>query len=145
MADFTLGINCKAYYGSADAILSALTEMTNITDVSLNLTAGEADVTTRANSGWKATAATLKEATAEFEMQQKPNDAALLAIKNAYLNGTEICLALLTGGSAVVGSEGLHGNFTITNFSRDEKLSEAVKYKVTAKLSEFIAWVVVGS
>jgi hypothetical protein len=34
---------------------------TNVRDVTLNLETGEADVTTRANSGWKQTFATLKD------------------------------------------------------------------------------------
>lgn len=34
----------------------------------LNLEKGEADVTTRANNGWRATKGTLKEGSIEFEM-----------------------------------------------------------------------------
>ena len=70
--DFQLGMNAKAYYGAADTPLVNLVELTNVKDVNLSLDAGEADVTTRANSGWRATAATLKEASAEFEMVWKP-------------------------------------------------------------------------
>ena len=35
-------------------------ELANVRDVTLSLEAGEADVTTRANSGWRAVVATLK-------------------------------------------------------------------------------------
>jgi hypothetical protein len=45
--------------------------------VTLNLEAGEAEVTTRANSGWRATVATLKEASVEFEMVWDTGDAVL--------------------------------------------------------------------
>jgi hypothetical protein len=55
-----LGMNCKAYYGTAEAELSSMTELTNVKDVTLNFQTGEADITTRANDGWKATAATLR-------------------------------------------------------------------------------------
>ena len=55
-------------------------------DVTLNLEAGEADVTTRANSGWRATVATLKEASVEFEMVWDTGDAGFTAIKNAFFN-----------------------------------------------------------
>ena len=51
------------------------TELGNALDVNLNLSTGEADITTRANNGWKATAATLKEGSIEFEMLWKPTDA----------------------------------------------------------------------
>ena len=64
--EFALGMNAKLYYGAAGA--SAATEMGNVKDVTLTLEAGEADVTTRANAGWRATAPTLRECTAEFEM-----------------------------------------------------------------------------
>ena len=65
---FLLGMNAKTYQGPAGADLASLTEMDNVRDVTLNLEAGEADVTTRGNQGWRATAPTLRECTAEFEM-----------------------------------------------------------------------------
>ena len=53
---FLLGMNAKIYQGAAGTELATLTEMGNVKDVTLNLEAGEADVTTRANQGWRATA-----------------------------------------------------------------------------------------
>ncbi|HXH23888.1 MAG TPA: phage tail tube protein [Vicinamibacterales bacterium] len=53
----------------------AWTALGNTRDVTLNLETGEADVTTRANSGWRATVATLKEASVEFEMVWDTADA----------------------------------------------------------------------
>jgi len=38
---------------------------------------GEADITTRGNSGWRATAPTLRECTVEFQMVWRPGDAVL--------------------------------------------------------------------
>ena len=70
--EFLLGMNAKIYQGPAGSELSSLTEMGNVKDVTLTLEAGEADVTTRANQGWRATAPTLRECTAEFEMLWKP-------------------------------------------------------------------------
>jgi len=54
-----LGMNAKAYYGTAGS--TASNEITNIMDVTVNLETGEADVTTRAASGWRNTVGTLKE------------------------------------------------------------------------------------
>ena len=141
MADFQLGMNAKAYYGAADTVLANLVELTNVKDVNLSLDAGEADVTTRANSGWRATAATLKEASAEFEMVWKPSDTALAAIRDAYLNGTELAMCFLTDDKGTTGAEGPRGNWTITNFSRSEALEEGITVSVTAKLSKFEEWV----
>jgi hypothetical protein len=61
-----LGMDAKAYYGEAGA--TATTELTNIKDLTLNLETGQADVTTRGNQGWRATIATLKDGSVEFEM-----------------------------------------------------------------------------
>lgn len=66
MPNVILGMDAKLYYGNAGS--SATNEMTNVRDVTVSAEAGEADVTTRANSGWRATVATLKEASVEFEM-----------------------------------------------------------------------------
>jgi hypothetical protein len=142
---FLLGMEAKLYFGAASdtpATLnpSSLTELGNVTDVTLNMEAGEADVTTRANSGWRATAPTLRECTLEFEMVWKPGDAGFEAIKTAYLGSDEIAFAALTEAHAVAGSEGPVGNFSITNFSRSEPLEEGIKVSVTAKLSAFGSW-----
>ena len=107
------------------------TELANTRDVTLNLETGEADVTTRANSGWRATVATLKEASVEFEMVWDTADAGFTAIKNAYLNNEAIGLQVLDGPAG----QGLQADFMITNFSRSEALEEAISVSVTAKVT----------
>ncbi len=144
MADFILGMNAKIYQGAADADLTTLTEMSNVKDVTLSMEAGEADVTTRANSGWRATAPTLRECTCEFEMIWKPGDVCFEAIKTAFLNAQEVALAVLTDAKDASGAEGPRGNWSITNFSRNEALEEAITVSVTAKLAKFEEWVAVS-
>jgi hypothetical protein len=141
---FLLGMNAKIYQGAAGAALSALTEMGNVRDVTLTLEAGEADVTTRANAGWRATAPTLRECTAEFEMLWQPGDAGFEAVKTAFLSAGTSRLAVLTGASTASGTEGPLGDFSITNFSRSEPLEEGVTVSVTAKLAVFDEWVEVA-
>lgn len=106
-------------------------ELANTKDVTLNLETGEADVTTRANSGWRATVATLKEASVEFEMVWDTADAGFAAIKNAYLNNDPIGLQVLDGEDG----QGLQADFMITAFSRSEALEEAINVSVTAKVT----------
>ena len=106
-------------------------ELTNTKDVTLSLEAGEADVTTRANNGWRAIVATLKEASVEFEMVWDTGDAGFGAIKDAYLNNAIIGLQILDGDSG----EGLQADFMITSFSRSEALEEAIMVSVTAKVT----------
>ena len=140
---YVLGMNAKIYQGVADALLAALTEMGNVKDVTLTLEAGEADITTRGNDGWRATAPTLRECSAEFEMLWKPGDAGFDAIKTAFLSNSTIELAILDGPRDVEGNQGPKGQFSITNFSRNEALEEAITVSVTAKLAAFDEWTVV--
>ena len=144
MSTFLLGMNAKIYQGAAGDDLATVTEMSNVKDVTLNLEAGEADVTTRGNQGWRATAPTLRECTVEFEMLWKPGDTGFEAIKTAFLSAGNLRLAVLTGEKAATGTEGPLGDFSITNFSRNEPLEEGVTVSVTAKMAVFDQWVEVA-
>ena len=133
--EFVLGMNAKLYYGAAGA--TAATEMGNVKDVTLTLEAGEADITTRANQGWRATAPTLRECSVEFEMVWNPSDAGFTAIKTAFLAAGTVALKVLDQA----GGQGPDGDFAITSFTRNEALEEAVTVSVTAKLAVFRSWV----
>ena len=145
--DFMLGIDGKIYYhataGTALATMTLL--LSNAQDVSLKLSAGEADITTRANSGWKATAPTLKEAEVSFGYMYKGGEAGAIALRTAFLANTAIAMAVLTGAKAGTGVEGPVGDWCITEMSRDESLAEAIKYNVTAKLTKYLAWAIDGA
>lgn len=142
-----LGKDCKAYYsgtlldgaGNTPATVG-WTLMNNVRDLSLGLEKGEADVTTRGNDGWKATLGTLKEGTINFEMMWETTDPAFTAIQNAYMNDTEVPLAIMDGLIAGSGAEGLASNFSITGFTRNEPLIEGVTVSVVAKPSSHTEW-----
>jgi len=143
MATFVLGMNAGLYQGPAGATSpTAMTEVDNVRDLTLTLEAGEADITTRGNSGWRATAPTLREATVEFQMVWRPGDPVFDAIKTAFLTAGTISLAVLDQKASLpgAGAQGPIGDFAITNFSRGEALEEAIVADVTAKLSVFTAW-----
>jgi len=141
MASYVLGMNAKAYYGATGTVIGSMTEMDNARDLTLNMEAGEADVTTRANSGWRGKAATLKECSVDFEMVWKPSDPAFQAIKDAFIASDTIELAVLDQARETSGAQGPKGEFSITKFSRNEKLEEAITVSVTAKLATFREWV----
>jgi len=145
MPTFLLGMNAKLYQGAAGAALTACNEVSNVRDLTLTLEAGEADITTRGNSGWRATAPTLRECSVEFEMLWQPGDTAFEAIKDAFLAAGTVRLAPLTGPKATAESEGPFGDFSITNFSRKESLEEGVTVSVTAKLAAWDEWIVDGA
>lgn len=129
-----LGMEAKLYF-KAEGVAGTgeWGELTNVKDVTLNLETGEADVTTRANAGWKATVATLKDGSIEFEMIWDTADAGFTAIKEAYFENKALGFAVMDGDIETTGSQGLQADFSITNFSRKEPLEEAITVSVTAK------------
>jgi hypothetical protein len=144
-----LGLDAKLYYCVAGiGGTPTWTLLGNVKNVTLNLQKGEADVTTRANNGWKATAATLKEGSIEFEMVWDPADEGFTAIKDAYFNNTLLGMAAMDGPVATAGSQGLWADCAITDFTRDEPLEDAISVKVTAKPTYSVnppVWMVVAA
>ena len=121
-----LGLNCIQYRRETEQ--KATNEMKNIKDVELNLTTGEADITTREANGWRAYAATLKEASLTFQMNYESDDVDLKAIQTAFMNNSAI--AFLVGDDK---GNGLDADFVITEFNIPQPLEEAVTVSVTAK------------
>lgn len=147
-----LGMNAKLYRSATlmsddtTAHVEGKTwiEVDNVRDLTLNLETGEADITTRANSGWRATLATLKDGSVEFQMVWDSADSNFEAIKDAWLSSSLIAMAVMTGDIEDNGEEGLAANFSVTNFTRNEALEEAIVIDVTLKPAEFQTWAVVG-
>ena len=138
---YVLGMNAGLYQGDAEATdPAAMSEVDNVRDVTLSMEAGEADITTRGNNGWRATAPTLRECTVEFQMVWKPGDTVFEAIKTAFLRASPVALAMLDQKVGITGAQGPLGDFSITNFSRNEALEEAIVADVTAKLAVFVEW-----
>lgn len=128
-----LGLDAKLYRNTGTHAAPAWNEVKNVKDVTLSLEAGEADVTTRANAGWRATVATLKDGSVEFEMVWDTADDDFTAIRDAFLNHTAIEFAVMDGDIAAAGSQGLRAACAVTNFSRNEALEEAITVGVTVK------------
>ena len=128
-----LGMEAKLYRNTGTYAAPTWVELTNVKDLTLNLEAGEADVTTRGNAGWRATVATLKDGSIEFEMVWDTADANFTAIQDAFFNNTDIEFAVMDGDVASSGSQGLRATMSITSFSRSEALEEALMVSVNAK------------
>ena len=126
-----LGMDAKLYRNTGTYASPTWNEVKNVKDVTLNLEAGSADVTTRGNGGWRANIATLKDASLEFEMVWDTADAGFTAIKNAFFGNDPIGFQILDETSG----QGLQADFSITNFSRNEALEEAITVSVTAKVT----------
>ncbi|GIW85731.1 MAG: hypothetical protein KatS3mg108_0055 [Isosphaeraceae bacterium] len=128
-----LGLDAKLYRNTGTFASPAWNEIANVKDVTLNLEAGEADVTTRGNAGWRATVATLKDGSIEFEMVWDTADADFAAIRDTFLNRGAMEFAVMDGPMNVPGSQGLRATCMVTNFSRNESLEEAITVSVTVK------------
>ena len=121
-----LGLNAKLLRGAAGA--TGTTEVKNVKDLTLNLESGEADVTTRATGGWRATAGTLKEASLEFGILYDTEDTDFQAFQAAYFSNTPIALFITDGAGS-----GLDADWSITAFTVEQPLEEAVSVSITAK------------
>lgn len=121
-----LGLDAKLLRGDAGS--TGATEVKNVKDLTLNLESGEADVTTRATGGWRASAATLKEASLEFGILYDTEDADFQAFQEACFGNTPIALFIngRNGG-------GLDADWSITAFTVEQPLEEAVSVSITAK------------
>ena len=128
-----LGMDAKLYRNDGTYEVPDWVEMTNVKDLTLNNEKGEADVTTRANSGWRATVGTLKDGSIEFEMVWDTDDENFTAIQEAYFGNTSVEFAVMDGDIDTVGSQGLRATMAIMSFSRNEPLEEAITVSVTAK------------
>lgn len=147
MENFTLGMDCKLYFG--DALLNGTTstpetmtwtEADNAQNVTLGGSTGSADITTRASGKWKQSASTHKDASIDGELLWKPGDTFFEAVKDAWLDNTELPLAAMDGDIEDDGVQGLVSNFVVTNFSRSESLEEAAKVSVSFKPSSYTDW-----
>jgi hypothetical protein len=130
-ANYILGMKALLLYGEPGDSLSELVEAGNVKDVTISGDAGEADVTTRRNNGFRATAATLKEFTIETELQVITGEPFYDAVRAAWLASSEIRLATLTEEDG----DGFMGDFTVTGFQNAQPLEESQTVSVTFKIS----------
>ena len=129
------GLDASLYRNTGTYELPVWAEISNTKDLTLNLEKGEADVTTRANDGWRATVGTLKDGSIEFEMVWDTEDAGFTALQSAYFDDTSVELAVMDGDIEEAGSQGLRASFVVTNFTRNEPLEEAMTVSVTLKIA----------
>lgn len=128
-----LGLDAKLYRNTGTQAAPVWNEIKNVRDATLSLEAGEADVTTRGNAGWRATVATLKDGSVEFDMVWDTADDDFSAIRDAFLNHTALEFAVMDGDIATAGTQGLRATCAVTSFSRNEALEEAITVSVTVK------------
>ena len=129
--------------GDTPEVITGLAEYEEVVNVDLNISAGEADVTTRANDGWRSFCQTLKEATIDVTAMYKGSNTELNIIRTAFLGNDLIDAAVMTGGEGP--REGLVGRWAITEFSLGQQLEEGQEITISLRLNDFGAWLVEAS
>jgi len=131
-----LGLDAKLWIAepAADGSEGTYAVVNNVRNVSLSLETAEADVTTRANEGWRATTPTLKDASIEFEMIYDTDDTdGFGKVQAAFLGDSDLWVKVLDGGTLESDGSGLVAKCRVTNFSINQSLEEAVTASVSLK------------
>ncbi len=82
-----------------DAVLAINgTEIKNCKDLTVSLEKAEADASTRANNGWRATVGTLKDASIEFGVLNKLGDSAFGMLQGLWSSGTPCDVSISDAG-----------------------------------------------
>jgi len=142
--DAVLYYSASALSASTAAAAASWSEYDNVRDVTGNFSAETVDITTRATAklGWAASAAVLNTGEISFNMPQPAvgvTDTVFDAIRDAWLNKTEVTLAALTGATSVSGSQGLAANFSVS-MSQNQPVKDVQSWDVTLTVSSFPEW-----
>ncbi len=102
-------------------------EIKNVKDLTVNLEKAEADASTRANNGWRATVGTLMDASIEFTVLNKNGDTSFGMLQGLWSSGTPCDVGISdAGGSLTLTCE-------VMNFNVNQNLEEVVSADVTLK------------
>lgn len=133
----TLGLDCKLFKNTSSWGSPTFAEIEDVKDVTLTLEKATADVTTRANDGWRATRSTLKDANLEFDYIPNPDRADSITdfefLRDAWLNDSNIELWVADGPSATVGTQGLRAIWNVINMNEKQELEGAKMYSFSLK------------
>jgi len=114
---YKLGLDCTL---TVDSV-----EIVNAKDVTLNIEAGDADVTTRAANGWRMHMPTLMDASIEFELLTGGADGTKLA---SLFNSGETADLVISGGNVSFSAK-----VVVTNFAGSQPLEDAESVSVTIR------------
>jgi len=144
---FKLGKDFILYYDEAGAADGQATpanwiENDNVKDLSLGMEKSTDDVSTRGGGDFRAVAATLSDATVDFQMIYDNTDVHFTAFNDAFfgsgtgfsnVGGVVIGIAVMDGNIVTTGSQGLVSDMMVTNFSVPQNLEEAGKVDITVQ------------
>jgi hypothetical protein len=137
------GLDCKVYRQSSGTRAAwpgtgaapNLTEINCIEDQTVAMEKEEADASIR-SSTWEMVASKFKRAPITLTLKRTgraADDAHLVALRAAFINGTTIALAVLDGESTTYAVEGIWADFDVLKFQRNEPLRGIVTYEIDIK------------
>lgn len=127
-----IGLDCKLYRNTGTYASPVWNEISNVADVTVQLSKGEAETSTRA-SAWKTRKGTLKDASIDFQLKYVPGDTDFAALLASYTGNTSVELLALDGPIGTTGSQGLRAVCEVFNFQQGQPLEGAVTFDVSAK------------
>lgn len=131
---YKIGIDCVLGYKAGGVSESGdFVEADNIRDLAGNFNHAEADATTRANQGWRATVPTLKEAEITGQMVYDTSDPHFTAFRNAWTNRAPLGIAMLDGPLDT--GAGWVFDANVINFSINQAMEDVVLVDITLKPS----------
>lgn len=130
-----LGLNAKLYRNTGTYGSPTWTEWNFIKDLSLEQSTAEADATTRANGGWKATVATLKDASLTFSAPHDVSITQYKALVDGYYSNASFELLVLDQAVATVGATGLRASFMVTSMTEGQPIEDIQANDFTLKIT----------
>ena len=126
---FSLGKNAKLYVGAGGAV-SPTTEVKRVTNVNLNLTRDEIDISNRESPDVKVFLAGQADWELTFDLlSDEGATGPYKTISDAYHAGSAVNLKALSKASG----NGIEGSFIITECSEDQPMDGVIKASVKAK------------
>ena len=129
-----LGFEGKLYFCAAGIGGNPIfTEATTLRNVTHNDSLGEHDTTSRASGGFKTTGVNLFEISFDGELAVNTDDPTYVAFRTAYYARQPIGIAVMSGPITTPGVEGTYVDCVITQFNRDQQLTDGQVVKVSFK------------
>ena len=132
-----VGIDCKAYRNSANTNTwnsPTWSELTNISDVTINQERGEAEIRKRGSDD-VLYFSTLMSRGVEFQLIYNTGDADFEAIKDAFDDKSLIDMAFLDGNVNTNGTQGFRAEFDVISFNIAQPLEEGSTVDVMVRPS----------
>lgn len=131
---YEIGLDCKAYLDASGVGGSSWAEITDIESITLRLEHATAEVRNRSLT-WAGILLGLKSGTIDIECTYDQDDTQYEALRDAWVNGSDIGIAISDEAVATVGANSFQADCKIVSFEREEPLEDVVKIRMSLQPS----------